>query len=289
MNANAITSSARQLLNEEIAHEYASLANGVSLAGRICPRCHGGSSREGSFSITRQDNILLFQCHRAGCDLKGRLTVLGRPAGQPSGGERGGEKLSGQLRYEALGRGRIPEGVRAWLSKKYSLNEYHFSKGGLSWTTEHSSKPGQGRLVIPVADENMNIYGYTARKLDDQHGPKTLSFFENKRGSWYFNPTSMDVIIVEDQLSAIRASKYLNAVALLGTDIPDALLTILRDRAGKILLALDKDAYRKSLKTAMLCASRIKLTPVKVPKDLKDMNEYELIEFLSKQGIRTPL
>lgn len=142
---------------------------------------------------------------------------------------------------------------------------------------------------MPVVDEGMTLYGYTARKLDDQPGPKTLSFFENKRGAWYFNPSSLDVIIVEDQLSAIRASKYINAVALMGTDIPEAVLNTLRDKAGKIFLALDKDAYRKSLKITMKNAARIKLTPIKVPKDLKDMNEHELIECLTKYGIKTPL
>lgn len=222
--------------------EYESLAQGVSVSGRICPKCFGGRSNEGSLSVTRSDYTLLYKCHRAACDFAGKVAVVSGGGGQPTVEHRAGERISGQARYEALGRSRIPEGIRAWLAQKYHLSEYHFSKGGLSWTNRHSIGPIAGRLVIPVADENMSIYGYTARKLDEQAGPKTLSFFENKRGAWYFNPSSLDVIIVEDQLSAIRASKYLNAVAILGTDIPDAVLDILRDRAGKIFLALDKDA-----------------------------------------------
>lgn len=285
MNAHA----AHHIDFHAFVEEYSSLAQGVSVAGRICPKCFGGRSNEGSLSVTRSDYTLLYKCHRAACDFAGKASVVGGGGGQQTVGDGARKRISGQDRYAALGRGRIPEGIRAWLAQKYHLSEYHFAKGGLSWTKDHSTGPVAGRLVMPVVDEGMTLYGYTARKLDDQPGPKTLSFFENKRGAWYFNPSSLDVIIVEDQLSAIRASKYINAVALMGTDIPEAVLNTLRDKAGKIFLALDKDAYRKSLKITMKNAARIKLTPIKVPKDLKDMNEHELIECLTKYGIKTPL
>lgn len=130
---------------------------------------------------------------------------------------------------------------------------------------------------MPVFDESLEVYGFTARRLDEQKGPKTLSFLENSRGSWYPCSTSRKLIIVEDQLSAIRASKYVNAVALLGTDITDALLDILRDiDYTDVVLALDKDAYRKALKTAARLRNKLKMRVLKLHVDLKDLPEDRL-------------
>ena len=70
--------------------------------------------------------------------------------------------------------------------------------------------------------------------------PKALTHTEDGAMAWYRNWQSDLLIIVEDQLSAIRASKYMNAVALLGTNLnEERAQAIARMKWFRVLIALD--------------------------------------------------
>lgn len=135
-------------------------------------------------------------------------------------------------------------------------------------------------------DQAGDIYGYVVRKLDNQNGPKTLSIFASNQGAWYPCDHSDELVIVEDQLSALRASDYMNAVALMGTNLTeDILRTIIETPTYKaVFLALDRDAFPTAIKIAHRVRPRLKMKVIKLPKDLKDMDETTLVDTLYSAG-----
>jgi len=257
---------------EEIAREFGSSAEGISNRG-VCPACNGGSSRESSLTVSRTDHRLFFKCHRASCGFAGSTTVLGVGGVQEK--RRAPERIGARDRYDSLGKGPLPRGVEAYLTRKYHLTAEHMAKGELRWTSDYSSAGG-GRLVLPVRDRNGEAYGFNVRSLDGQK-PKSLLFAENLRGSWYPAKTKVNkLLLVEDQLSAIRASDRINTVALLGSYLHPALVdTISKQAYDTVYLALDKDAYKTSIKIALEHPA-LKLQLPMLVRDLKDMGPHEL-------------
>ena len=160
--------------------------------------------------------------------------------------------------------------------------------GGLRWTNDHSPT-GHGRLVMPVYNPEGEAYGYVARKLDNQPGPKTLSMINDSVGSWYLCSGSSELIVVEDQLSAIRASEYMNAVALLGTNLADGTLREIKAfNPSMTFIALDKDAFPLSIKMAHKVRKVVPTKVIRLTKDLKDMKEDELVFSLFTGGAQFP-
>jgi DNA primase len=194
-------------------------------------------------------------------------------------------RLSGSERYRLTGKGPLPPGVSAYLEAKYYLRLTDCARAELSWTREYSDK-GSGRLILPVRDVNGTLYGFVARRLGEGRGPKTLSFLEDSRGAWYHRAGSKSIVLVEDQLSAIRVSNHVSAVALMGTNISDSLVSALvKQGYDTVHLALDKDAYNKAIRTAVTLRSKLKLRVPQLEKDAKDMNELALIEWLDRNEV----
>lgn len=101
--------------------------------------------------------------------------------------------------------------------------------------------------------------------------------------AWYNRTPTEQLVIVEDQLSAIRLSKYTSSVALMGTHLNGPrVFELLASRPTKMHLWLDADAFDKAVKYAIQykCFSVCKLE-----KDVKNLSEPELIQLLTKEGI----
>lgn len=94
--------------------------------------------------------------------------------------------------------------------------------------------------------------------------------------AWFTNVRSSGIIIVEDQLSAIRASDYLTSVALLGTHLNDERVQELRAaKTRPIYLALDNDAIGTAVKHVVKYKSLLPMQLVRLSKDIKDMTHEE--------------
>lgn len=147
--------------------------------------------------------------------------------------------------------------------------------------------------MLPTFDEDGEIYGYVARAVDKMTKPKTISVFAENRGAWYRLHTgasgseSDELIIVEDQLSAMRARWYLHAVALLGTHVPYPVIErIKKGNYKKVWLALDRDALPKAVKLAgTLRALGIPVRVLPLKEDLKDMTEQQIISLFFKYKV----
>lgn len=75
----------------------------------------------------------------------------------------------------------------------------------------------------------------------------------------------------------------MSSVALLSTHLNDERIEQIRGAnvSGPVYLALDADAFPKTIKYVQAFRSRLSMQPVKLIKDLKDLNPQELEEFFN--------
>lgn len=126
--------------------------------------------------------------------------------------------------------------------------------------------------------------------LDRKVRTKAYTYFDKPatpKASWYRpigRPAVPNTVLVEDIPSAIRASEYMTAVALLGTNVPkDAAMEIAEHKRGRIIVALDADATAQAIRLAADNALLWGDVGVAIlTKDLKDMTEEELCTTINK-------
>lgn len=107
--------------------------------------------------------------------------------------------------------------------------------------------------------------------------PKVVSYTEQGAMAWYVNRITPGVIIVEDQLSALRASAFLTSVALLGTNLSEERVEEIRKAGHRpVYLALDNDAIASAVKFVVKYRSTLPMQLVRLDKDIKDHNNEEL-------------
>ena len=251
--------------------EYGDLAEGETRAGQLCPSCNGGPYEKNTLSVSRTNGILLWHCHRDSCDFSGRYGGRFQPHNPRAKPARGMVGRTYVRNAEA-----IPEGEREYLSTKLLLNDRLIARAGLGWDTKTN------RLVQPVFNYDGEVLGCCLRSLSGEE-PKSKSHTEEGVMAWYMHRGSRQLIIVEDIFSAIRASEYMASVALLSTHLNDERVGQIR-KAGfnEAFIALDRDAFAKSVKYASSFRSQLRLHPVQLSKDIKDMSHEEADELFEE-------
>jgi hypothetical protein len=245
----------------------------------LCPKCRGGSTGEEKLSITRTSAGLLYNCYRASCKFKGFVSSLpGSLLPEPNNKK---HKKPHPFTRPLIP---LPEDMVLYLMQKYNLTEKDIANNGLAYDVDYD------RLYLPIYNSLGYEIGGCAKKLGfKQHG--------NSQGSKniiYYNDPDIQllhfatkaselntIIVVEDQLSAIRVSKYGRGVALLGTNWNDTTTVTLQKETRNIILALDADTWDKAVPLPIAIARKYSLffdtfKLVKVNKDPKDSTEEEL-------------
>lgn len=252
---------------DSILLDYAFLNEGETVTGELCPACQGGVSGDRAMAVSRRDGRLLWICYRASCSFKGSSA-----GGVGYSGTKPVNTRGATGRWIKRDASSLPERVVCLLLERYAIDANDIARFGLGWSDE--------RLMLPVYSLSGEEEGCTLRSLDGAV-PKSLAHIEPEAMAWYRNRNSDDLIIVEDQLSAIRASKYMNAVALLGTNLnQDRATQIRKAKFSKVLLALDADAFDKAVGMARKFRSYLPMDLLSLEKDLKDMSDIELKELL---------
>lgn len=254
---------------DSIELDYSTLGEGETVAGELCPFCKGGTTGEHTLSVSRRDGVLYWNCHRSSCPFRGASSRAGR-----------GQTATQTVQTRgAVGRmlvresEPIPAELREYIRDRYGITGRHAALYGLGWIED--------RLSLPVQDLQGNVVGVNLRSLTGAT-PKAKLHTEDGAIAWYVNHTSPDVIIVEDQLSAIRASDFLTSVALLGTNLnEERAYEIKSGCSGNCYLALDADAWNKAVQYAIKFRSLLGLRLLKLDKDIKDMTNEELASFMS--------
>lgn len=101
---------------------------------------------------------------------------------------------------------------------------------------------------------------------------------------WYkFKRKSDILVIVEDQVSAIKLAPHVHAVALLGTHISDAKAAeIAAGNYGTVILSLDPDAITTAIKLQLQWRTKIKnMFIVGIACDIKNMSDEQFKEYLA--------
>ena len=261
-------------LRDRFILEYSDLSEYETRAGQLCPLCEGGNDGRKTLSVSRRNGILLWHCHRDSC------TFSGRYGGRPGATKQKEKQSRGMVgRTYVRDAETIPEEARELLHDKYKLTGKHLSRAQYGWDRQSN------RLVQPVLSSDGEVLGACLRALDGRE-PKSLTHMEAHSVGWYRKRGSHSLIIVEDLFSALRASDYCNSVALMSTHLNEERINVMK-RAGfnSAFIALDRDAYAKSIQYVMKFRSMIKLTPVSLSKDIKDMSIEESDGLFKKLGV----
>jgi hypothetical protein len=232
------------------------IGNGVDRA--MCPRCDGGSSKERSLSV-RQDGIgvLKLKCWRASCGWYG-ISVTDKNA----------KLQSRQVKPPSVYRDETqPLGakMRAVLTLDYGCS--------VRKAKEHGWRQNGNTLVMCIRDPYGQERGHVTRTFDT---PKRCYTFKATAQPWldHWTADSRVTVVVEDCISALRLNTIgYNAVALLGTSLTLDQAKEINEHygTGKIWLALDNDAFQKSLHMAKRHAHALTMAPVCLTEDIKNM------------------
>lgn len=235
----------------------------------ICPVCRGGDSAEQSLSITRNEG-LVWQCFRAKCGIAGATNgaAFSKDIALPT--KRAKKQWDG-ITHE------LPCEVAKRISSLWGIDDPPY----WYWTTDYG-----GRVAMSIRSPRDTHRGWQLRALRSNVPVKALTYTNEGEEalSWYKTQPGAPTIIVEDIPSAVRASKYVNSVALLGTGVGAVrALEISEHTTNGVIIALDQDAtglsFRWARKWSLLWGD-VKVLPLKV--DIKNMNEQELKELLNE-------
>ena len=257
----------------------------------ICPFCN--AKHERSFRIAHyRDGTIYGKCYRAKCTGKHtfkRGTLLLRP-------EKVKSKFNPRNFADLHLLEAVPEIVAFSANKKYTLTASELRREGVLWDSARSL------MYFPTYDINGCLFGGMTKDFyhkQDKY-PKWVTYF-NKRTtklhypqSFVFDSHYCNCVIVEDIISAIRLSRYMKAVAILGTELNDEQALELSTICDKLYVALDPDANDKAMKIKKrynsLFAEGIKVALLDCdPKDYKDDEQLiKTIIGLPNEGRETP-
>lgn len=248
------------------------ITEGVERAhGLNCPRCHGGRTGEKKLSLYRRGASIVLKCYRAQCGFWARLSTDPKVLVGPW--EFKGNPFRGEL---------------APLSQ--SAEEALYRKYRLTPQTLHAFRVtrvlGEPAIYMPVWSYRMRERGGMVRYFDGRK-PKARAYknTDDVFMAWYPHSSARTLVIVEDQLSAMRVFQIgMAAVALLGTTLSeekaDEIGQLAKfNRTRHVLLALDRDAHSVAVKYARQYRGQINgLKVAMLNEDLKDVSDKEIKE-----------
>ena len=227
-------------LNQSLLSLGDSLIQGETLR-TICPVCWGGRTKEKSFSITRIQTGFLYKCFRASCGKEG---IVGATLAHKKK-----DRVSTGLSKRYMGDfGALPPLVYEEYFKKYDLSVETIQNQGICFATDI------GRIHFPIYDYRGWIIGENLKAVSKTQKPKNLINKFNDVPLLHF-PLGMDVgktlVLVEDQVSAIKVSKLYPCASLMGTSVSDEGLKLLKQigiKAVNILMDGDDAGVTASFK-----------------------------------------
>jgi hypothetical protein len=259
---------------DEIAKEGFALEIGRTIS-MLCPFCEGGGSKEISLSVTRDSKyLLLYKCHRAKCGKPGAITCFGAGIDAVEVPVRKFTPNMYNLPVEAL---EIQD--LEFITEKWKLDiEDILSVGWAKASKEHGFLP----LILPVFSPTGACRGHVLRiQPESDAGKKEVRSYKILDEPWCCWYRSLDhhIVVVEDQISALRASEFCTSVALLGVNASEEKMEeIFRQARGRsIWLAFDKDATGEAFKYLKRYRAYCpNLNVLMLPKDIKNMTTKEI-------------
>jgi len=247
-----------------------------SMTGLLCPVCGGGRSGERSLGLFRQTSTVMARCFRAGCGWK--AAVLHDPAGEDETGPAPytPRVYSGDLKLPS-------SGMCNWFLSKYGVAPEVLQK----FAREADPLVAYFLAFDPFGGER----GGVLRNYNtDYSGPKAITYKHTSAQfiGWYRRPEPEGedpgpIVLVEDAVSAMRVYQAGGeAVCLFGTNLNRERCREVADwsRGRRVLLALDRDAFSKATHYTKRLRGYLKMMPVLLTKDIKDMTHSAVSELI---------
>lgn len=256
----------------EILVESASLERGETRR-ILCPACRGGRTNELSLNVTAsEDGSILWNCFRASCGFSGSRHNGGRYTPPSLRGEkkpRRSEPFRGELRH-------LTVSEQEELYRLVGFRETHLDRSGVMYA------PQERRFALPILGPMGTRRGWMLRTWSNLVRTKAYTRMDNDDPvtSYYMNGPG-PIILVEDIPSAVRASVYVNAAALLGTGLSKQAAIELSSVTRSVVIALDNDATSNAIRLRNkinLLFDSVSVLPL--DQDMKDTPEDELAALL---------
>jgi hypothetical protein len=250
---------------------------------QVCPSCYGGSKKERSLTITVFPSLQVrYNCFRESCDIHGAFFLHNAEPIRTS-----------SLEDTPIIRDFKPVQPKRKLfnGHTYPLTEFEVDWIYKAWGITcppfwyHTPQYG-GRIAMSIRGPSYTHRGWVLRDIEGYSANKALTYVDEKETplSWYRNRELKGTIIVEDIPSAVRASKYINSVALLGVGAGlDRAMEIDENAPRPIYIALDQDAIREAFAMADrwgLLWGQVTVLPLK--QDIKNLLEPDLEALLKR-------
>lgn len=231
-----------------------------------CPKC-----AENTFTITRSDQGVLYNCYRNSCDCAG-FVGIDKIARERMGMPKKKQRI---VRFYKDAIHPLTNEQREYLINRFSIEHQDITIFGIRYA------PDVERFVLPI----FNLWGYErGMDLHRWQGThkKSIVYAHDPCGamsSWHGRNWTIKhtVVVVEDIMSAIRCSRLANTtgLALLGTGLgPDKLQEIMDAEPFQVIVALDADATKAAYDMVWdnkLLFRRIRNVTLK--RDLKDARD----------------
>ncbi len=229
-----------------------------------CPSC--GRDK---LSITiLEDGTKLWNCFRSSCSYRGRASPDGVAYPVTRITYRRGNPFLGELLP-------LPAKHREMLATEFGFANDHLARARPMWSAAHQ------RIAFPLLDPLGRRQGWCLRSYTGAE-PKALTYVDDESSRLsYYARGSDTALLVEDIPSAVRASPYLDSIAILGTSITEDDRLEISTHYDRIIIALDADATRQAIllqKENKLLFDNIDV--MVLPCDIKDMPEEDVYELL---------
>jgi DNA primase len=234
-----------------------------------CPVCN----KANTFSVTDKGLERLWYCFHADCHTKGRTGVtLTKESVQQAFAKKVVQKETTDSAFE------IPDTFVS-LSRNLDAESYVRRVGAydayLAGLADIRYDVKQHRVVFLIKDKSriIDAAGRALRNIK----PKWYRYNDGKFP--FLCGSSSVALVVEDASSACAVSNLVTGVALLGTNLQQSYIDVLK-KFDKVYVALDKDATKTGLEIVTRLSNHVATKLVILQRDLKDMRKDERDEFI---------
>lgn len=239
-----------------------------------CPFCGGHNT----FSITRDNGLLQWNCFRASCTARGTYKATRSPSeiraalGMSQGVQAPRFELPDRL-VSPLSR----DEVYQYLRRNHCLQAYQNRLADIRYD------PRLNRVVFVIRDSDGQPVDAAGRALNRDQKPKWLRYGDS--GLPFICGTSDTAVVLEDAASACAVASIATGFALLGSTVSYSHLHKLR-AFKQVVIALDKDASRKSIELHRRLASLNNVSVRLLEDDLKYLEPDEIRTVLRLNDLR---
>lgn len=235
----------------------------------VCPFCGGVNT----FTVTRVPAGYVYNCYKASCGFYGFVPAKGYTPEKSEKPRKPSNVFRERLEH-------LPQHAVEFFLHKFGVDLSLIMKAGITWC------PSLERVVIPLRDFRGTPQAIMTRRYDELQQnkdslPKGMLFdTEGWCGLNFYikDPDVASVLMVEDYMSALKASLFINSVSLQGTHLPENALEYLLDNGVEhVILALDEDATKKALEMKLKYQIYFQqFDVILLKKDIKDMKLSEI-------------